>query len=145
MLVIHSTKECELGCCWGVLVAHSKKDKTCGFGKGLYWWLIPKWIRSGGHEGGLEVHLEIRCCFWKGMQGAECTALDGMVAWGAFGNHSAGFKSQFYRLPAGSPQTIGLTSMCFPNCKMGVITVPPSRNLMSVKHLVRVRVALLIL
>lgn len=54
---------------------------------------------------------------------------------GRFENPSADFKSPFYHLPTGSPQTICLTSKRFLSCKMGVLTAPTPCHLVSMKAL----------
>lgn len=70
-----------------------------------------------------------------GLQEAECVVSHRIVAWRGFWNASAGFKSHFYHPPMGSPQTICLTSTCFLNYKIGVITASMSCRLVSMKAL----------
>lgn len=94
VLVIHSKKdkEFELGVGRGVarvLVAHSKKDKE--------YWL---WAWVGGSSRNTVLFLERHAG-----STVYCAGEDHGLE-GRFWSHSAGFKSQFYHRPAGSPDNL---------------------------------------
>lgn len=111
-----------------IVVVHSRKDKEWG-----PWVWFGDFIWKYGAISGKAWRKQSVLCsvgWWLGPVGG-----------GAFWNHSAGFKSQFYHLPPGAPQIICFTSKCFLNCKTEVIKAPPLCHLMNVKLRVRVTVA----